>query len=215
MREDTTILLIDDHPFVREGLKAIVDRLANHVVVGEAGNAAEGLELARQLKPDVVLLDISLPDRSGLSVIEDLKKMDNRVAVLILSMHSSAQCVVDAFQAGASGYLTKDSAATKLAEALATVLDGKRYYPEGAVREKIFELFLRPDLGAASISKREQEVLRLIAEGHSSKVVGEKLFISPKTVETHRQNIMRKLELHSTVDIVRYAIRMKLVAAEE
>jgi len=214
MREDTTILLIDDHPFVREGLKAIVDRLDGHVVVGEAGNAAEGLELARQLKPDMVLLDISLPDRSGLSVIEDLKKMDNRVAVLILSMHSSAQCVVDAFQAGASGYLTKDSATTKLAEALATVLDGKRYYPEGAVREKIFELLLRSD-GAASISKREQEVLQLIAEGHSSKVVGEKLFISPKTVETHRQNIMRKLELHSTVDIVRYAMRMKLVAAEE
>ncbi len=213
------ILLIDDHPFIREGLKAIIDRLGGYLVVGEAGDALEGLNLAKRLTPKVVLLDISLPDQSGLALIQDLKKNDARVVVLIISMHSSKQSVMEAFLAGADGYITKDSATTKLAIALDTILNGKRYCPEGVTQEMIDEHIFKFGNSVNSgnmliLTKREKQVMRLIAKGDSTKTIGDKLFISVKTVESHRRNLMLKLNLSSTADVILYALRTEAMGVD-
>jgi len=213
-----TILIVDDHPLVREGLKSILKPATEYEVVGQAGRAREALHLVKSLKPDLVLLDLSLPDKSGLEICREIRNISPPTRILIVSMHSKVDYIVKAFQAGAPGYMTKESATKRLLGGIARVLDGE-YYMDGSVSHRVVEELMQTpdremkitDAAYDTLTPREQEIMVLLAEGCSAKKAAEKLFISPKTVENHRTNIMNKLGLHSTLELVRYAARLGLV----
>jgi DNA-binding NarL/FixJ family response regulator len=213
-----TILIVDDHPLVREGLKSILKPVPEYEVVGQAGNARDGIQMVKNLKPDLVLLDLSLPDKSGLEICREIRNISPSTRILIVSMHSKVDYIVKAFQAGATGYMTKESATERLLKGVELVLNGE-YFMDGAVSHTVVkELMQTPekemkiaDAGYETLTSREQEVMMLLAEGSSAKEAAGKLFISPKTVENHRTNIMSKLGLHSTLELVRYAARLGLV----
>ena len=218
MAEQKNIIIIDDHPLFREGLKTIIGRDDLFKVVGEAGSGREGLEIAKKLKPDLVVVDVSLPDQSGIQLTRDLRELLSETKILIVSMHSKIDYIAEAFQAGATGYVVKESAAERLLQGLIAVAKGD-YYLDSSVSHAVVENLMKSPLKAAKITDadyatltpREQEVMRLLAEGLSSKAVAGKLFISPKTVENHRANIMNKLGLHSTIELVRYAAKLGLI----
>jgi len=216
--EQKSIIIIDDHPLFREGLKTIISRDDRFKVVGEAGSGHEGLEMTKRLKPDLVVVDISLPDQSGIQLTRDLRQLLSETKILIVSMHSKIDYIAEAFQAGATGYVVKESASERLLQGLKSVAKGD-YYLDSSVSHAVVENLMKSPLKAAKITDadyatltpREQEVMRFLAEGLSSKAVAEKLFISPKTVENHRANIMNKLGLHSTIELVRYAAKLGLI----
>lgn len=218
MAEQKSIIIIDDHPLFREGLKTIISRDDRFKVVGEAGSGHEGLEMTKRLKPDLVVVDISLPDQSGIQLTRDLRRHFSETKILIVSMHSKIDYIAEAFQAGATGYVVKESASERLLQGLKSVSKGD-YYLDSSVSHAVVENLMKSPLKAAKITDadyatltpREQEVMRFLAEGLSSKAVAEKLFISPKTVENHRANIMNKLGLHSTIELVRYAAKLGLI----
>jgi len=216
--EQKSIIIIDDHPLFREGLKTIISRDDRFKVVGEAGSGHEGLEMTKRLKPDLVIVDISLPDQSGIQLTRELRQFLSETKILIVSMHSKIDYIAEAFQAGATGYVVKESASERLLQGLKSVAKGD-YYLDSSVSHAVVENLMKSPLKAAKITDadyatltpREQEVMRFLAEGLSSKAVAEKLFISPKTVENHRANIMNKLGLHSTIELVRYAAKLGLI----
>jgi DNA-binding NarL/FixJ family response regulator len=218
MTSKKTILIVDDHPLVREGLKSILRPDAKYEVIGQAGRARDALHLVKSLQPDLVLLDLSLPDKSGLEICREIRNISPSTRILIVSMHSKVDYIVKAFQAGATGYMTKESATERLLKGVELVLNGE-YFMDGAVSHTVVkELMQTPekemkiaDAGYETLTSREQEVMMLLAEGSSAKEAAGKLFISPKTVENHRTNIMSKLGLHSTLELVRYAARLGLV----
>ena len=218
MGEELTILIVDDHPFFREGLKSLLVRHSGYRVVGEAGNGYEALEKAKELKPDLVIMDISLPDGSGIDVAQEIRELLSGTKIVILSMHLKIDYIVKAFRSGAIGYITKDSATEKLLECLETVSRGE-YFMDSSLSHAVVENLVKAreqetDVASANYSAltpREQEVLRLLAEGLSAKEIADKLFISQKTVENHRTNIMNKLHLHSTVELIRYAAKYGLI----
>jgi DNA-binding NarL/FixJ family response regulator len=213
-----TILIVDDHPLVREGLKSILKPAPEYEVVGQAGKARDAIQMIKKLKPDLVLLDISLPDKSGLELCREIRTISSPTRILIVSMHSKVDYIVKAFQAGATGYMTKESATEKLLQGVAQVLNGE-YFMDGSVSHRVVEELLKTpekemritDAGYETLTSREQEVMVLLAEGNSAKEAAVKLFISPKTVENHRTNILNKLGLHSTLELVRYGARLGLV----
>jgi DNA-binding NarL/FixJ family response regulator len=218
MSEKKRILIIDDHPLFREGLKAIIERDSRFEVVGEAGNGREGLQLTKKLKPDMIIVDISLPDRSGIQLTGEIRTLLSTTRILIVSMHSKIDYIAEAFQAGATGYVVKESASERLLQGLESVSRGD-YFLDSSVSHAVVENLMKSPLKEAKITDadydtltpREQEVMRLLAEGLSSKKVAEKLFISPKTVENHRSNIMNKLGLHNTIELIRYAAKLGLI----
>jgi DNA-binding NarL/FixJ family response regulator len=218
MSEKKRILIIDDHPLFREGLKAIIERDSRFEVIGEAGNGREGLQLTKKLKPDMIIVDISLPDRSGIQLTREIRTLLSTTRILIVSMHSKIDYIAEAFQAGATGYVVKESASERLLQGLESVANGD-YFLDSSVSHAVVENLMKSPLKEAKITDadydtltpREQEVLRLLAEGLSSKKVAEKLFISPKTVENHRSNIMNKLGLHNTIELIRYAAKLGLI----
>ena len=218
MAEQKNIIIIDDHPLFREGLKTIISRDDRFKVIGEAGSGHEGFDMVKRLKPDLVVIDISLPDQSGIQLARDLRELLSEIKILIVSMHSKIDYIAEAFQAGATGYVVKESASERLLQGLKSVAKGD-YYLDSSVSHAVVENLMKSPLKAAKITDadystltpREQEVMRLLAEGLSSKAVAEKLFISPKTVENHRANIMNKLGLHSTIELVRYAAKLGLI----
>lgn len=218
MLQNKNILIIDDHTLFREGLKAILSRDSRFKVVGEAGSAREGLGLARKLKPDVVLVDISLPDRSGIQLTSEIRTLLPESQIMIVSMHSKIDRIAEAFQAGAKGYVVKESAGERLLQGLEAVGKGEYFLDSSVSHEVVKKLMKFPlkeakitDAAYGTLTPREQEVMRLLAEGLSTKEVAEKLFISPKTVENHRANIMKKLDLHSSLELFRFAARIGLL----
>jgi DNA-binding NarL/FixJ family response regulator len=217
MSNKKTILIVDDHTLFREGLKAIINRNPAYAVVGEAGRGDRAVQMARSLKPDLVLMDISLPDQSGIEVAQQLRKSLPRTSVMMVSMHSKVDYIVNAFKAGATGFVTKDSAPERLLQAIDIVLRGE-YFLDSAVSQKVVQRLAGitepralTDAGYEALTPREQEIFTLLAEGHSMNHIGERLFISPKTVENHRTRIMRKLGAHSTIELIRYATRLGII----
>ncbi len=218
MASKKTILIVDDHPLVREGLESILKPATKYEVVGQAGTARDGIRMIKDLKPDLVLLDLGLPDKSGLELSREIRNLSPSTRILIVSMHSKVDYIVKAFQAGATGYMTKESATEWLLKGIEHVLSGE-YFMDGAVSHAVVKKLMQTpekemkitDAGYETLTSREQEVIVLLAEGYSAKKAAAKLFISPKTVENHRTNIMNKLGLHSTIELVRYAARLGLV----
>ena len=218
MDQKTTILIIDDHPLFREGLKAIIGREPRYRMVGEADNARAGIRLAAELGPNVIIWDVSLPDKNGIELTRDLGKLLPESRVLIVSMHSKIDYIATAFQAGARGYLVKESASEGLLKGLAAVARGELFLDSSLSSQVVENLLQFPVKGSPAtasahprLTPREQEVMRLLAEGFTTREIGKRLFISPKTVENHRANIMKKLDLHSTIDLVRQAARLGLI----
>jgi DNA-binding NarL/FixJ family response regulator len=217
----TTVLIIDDHPLFREGLKAIIGREPRYRLVGEADTARAGIHLATELRPDVIIVDVSLPDKNGIELTRDLAKLLPESRVLIISMHSKITYIATAFQAGARGYLVKESASDGLLKGLAAVARGELFLDSSLssqVVENLLQISVTSPAPAASphprLTPREQEVMRLLAEGFTTREIAKRLFISPKTVENHRANIMKKLDLRTTIDLVRQAARLGLIDVE-
>jgi len=215
------ILIIDDHPLFREGLKRIIENTPKYEVVGEEGTGRQGLEMAKKLKPDIALVDVSLPDQSGIELIRNILKFSSETRILIVSMHSKVDYIVRAFQNGASGYLVKESAADMLLQGMDHVLKGD-YFMDTKVSQKVVRKLVgipkqNKIVGADSydtLTPREQEIMVLLADGMSTNQIADKLFISPKTAENHRSSIMRKLDIHSTIELVRYAAKIGLIDME-
>ena len=218
MTKKTRILIIDDHPLFREGIKTIINREGRFEVVDEAGSGREGVEKAVHIKPDVVLVDIGLPDENGMEVTRKIRKKLPDTRIMILSMHSKIDYIVEAFQAGATGYVVKESAADRLAHGLDAVASGEYFLDSSISQEVIAKLMQSPvkeakvsDSGYGKLTAREQEIMRMLAEGMTKSDIADQLYISVKTVENHRTNIMRKLNIHNAMELVRYAARLGLI----
>lgn len=207
------VLLADDHEVCRSGVRALLEAEAGVEVVGEAATGQEAVDLTLELKPDVVVMDLSMPGLNGLEATRRIVALGLDTRVLILTVHGEEEYLIPVIDAGASGYVTKLHAHRDLPEAVNIVGRGQVYLPPKATR-LILDEYRNSDAAAAAfreLSPREQEVLALTAEGFSSREVGEKLFISPKTVETHRSRIMAKLELTHRSELVRFAVRVGLL----
>jgi DNA-binding NarL/FixJ family response regulator len=212
------LLLVDDHPLLREGLRSLLAGQDGYVVVGQAGTAGEALDLVSRLAPDIVLLDLVLPDVGGIEVIRQLQALPRPPRVLIVTMHARLDLVAESFRAGAMGYVVKDSAAANLLTGLEAVSRGERYLDSAIAPQVLVKLGeysarrSRPaDPAYETLTRREQQVLRLLAEGRGVAAIASDLFISRKTVENHRANICGKLGLKNLAELVHYAARMGLI----
>ncbi len=210
---DVRILLADDHAIFRAGLKALLDAEMGIEVVGEASTGDEAVQLASELKPDIVVMDLSMPGSGGLEATRRINALQLPVKVLVLTMHAEQEYLVPVLEAGAHGYLTKTTADRRLIEAIRVVARGEVYLPPKATTLllKEYKAAGEEDDLLRQLSSREQEVLALTAEGFSSKEIGEKLFISPKTVDTYRGRIMEKLGLTHRSELVRFALKAGLL----
>jgi len=203
----TRVLIVDDHAVVRSGLKLVLEAEEGIEPVGEAGSARDAIFEARSTKPDVILLDVVMPDQSGLEVIPTLLKENPDAKVLVLSMQDDPQYVREAFAAGASGYVLKEAADNEVVAAIREVASGGRYvHPELGARLIAAESDERRRAEEDPLSERESEVLRLLGLGHTNQEIAKQLFISVRTAETHRAHIMQKLRLTSRAELVRYAL---------
>jgi len=220
--EPRAILIVDDHPLFRMGVRSLVDASSGFRTAGEAGTAGEARRLAAQLRPDCVLMDLSLPDANGMELVAEMKAVCPASLVIVLSMHSAMDMVAESFRAGAMGYIVKESAGERLIQALEAVCRGEQYLDSAISPQVISRLMDYAERKTGSthssydtLTRREQQILRFLAEGDLPKAIAEKLFISRKTVENHRTNIMSKLGLKTPLELVRYAMRMGLVDVEE
>lgn len=213
MARPLSILLADDHVMFRRGVRKIIQGMDEVEVVGEASDGFELLELLKKTAPDLVILDISMPNLRGLEATREIKIIDPKVKVLILTMHKDREYLYHAFTAGAEGYLLKEDADSELLAAIDTLRQGGTYISP-LLSPQLADLFMeqaqpagKPWLSKEPLTVREREVIKLIAEGKSSKEIGGLLFISSRTVQHHRANIMRKLNIKKTADLVKYAIQ--------
>lgn len=212
------VILADDHTLVRAGLRSLVEQLKEVTVIAEAKDGHEVLALAAEHHPDVVLMDLSMPGMNGLEAALRLKKDEPQIKIIVLSMHASEEYVLQALRAGASGYLVKDSAPLELALALQAVARGETYLSPPISRQVVDSYMQRvgqADDPLAVLTGRQREILQLIAEGSSTKDIARKLNLSVKTVETHRAQLMERLDIHEVAGLVRFAIRHGLVNTEK
>jgi len=208
------ILLVDDHTILRHGLKKLVESKHEYEVVGEAADGLAAVKLARALQPDLVVMDISMPNMTGLQAIVEIREAAPRAKVMILTMHDSEEYIRQFLKQGAVGYLLKDTASEELLAAIAEIRRGGSYFSAAiASRLSAARRAGSEPTGTRydSLTKQELKVLKMLAEGKSNKEIAALLFISPKTVETHRTHIMKKLDLHDITELVRMAIKMNLI----
>ncbi len=217
MPKPIRILLVDDHAMLRAGLRALLEAEDGFLVVGEAGTGEEGVMKAKQLLPDVVVMDLSMPGAGGLEAVREISALGREIRTLVLTMHGEEEHLLPVLEAGGSGYVNKTSADEELIEAIRTVAGGDVFlYPSGA-KLLLRGLKQKAAPGEADplekLTDREREVLGYTVEGFSSSEIGKKLFISPKTVDTYRARIMEKLNLHHRSELVRFALQTGLLKA--
>ena len=211
------VLIADDHALVRAGIRALVEKIEGVDVVAEAGKGKEAIDLIRQLKPNLVLLDITMPDGNGFEVLNFVKKEFPNIHVIVLTVHEAGEYAIRALREGAAGFLPKSAASTELEQAIQTVIRGDVYISPETSRKTLLEYSkgtTKREL-LATLSPRQREVLRLIAEGLTTKQIAQQLQISAKTVETHRAQLMERLDIHDVAGLVRYAIVVGLIQVEE
>jgi two-component system, NarL family, nitrate/nitrite response regulator NarL len=210
------VLVADDHPVVRKGLQTCLAKQPKLRIVGEAADGDEALRKARELSPDVVLMDISMPGMNGLAVTEVLRRELPQMKVLVLSVHSNKQYIFRVIQAGAHGYVSKEAPPEELLRAIESVYGGEPHFSEDIARAALSEFVSSGGKKEpfAQLTIREREVLVLIAEGQSNKEIADKLGIGVRTIETHRERIMRRLNIHSVAGLTKYAIANGLISLE-
>jgi two-component system response regulator NreC len=211
------ILLADDHQMMRKGLASLIKEQTDIQVIAEAENGRMAVQMAERLHPDVVVMDVTMPDLNGIDATRQIVSRAPNAKVVALSMHSDKQFVVEMFRAGACGYLLKDSAIEELAEVIRTVVRGKTYISpkiNGLILSDYFTGSVSPGLASPRLSEREREVLQLLAEGKGTKEIAADLHLSAKTIETHRQHVMEKLEIYTIAELTKYAIREGLTSLE-
>ncbi len=217
MKDKHRIVLVEDHTILREGLRSLLHEHDNLEVIGEAADGRTGLRLALSKKPDLVLMDLSMPKMNGFEAIREIKKAEPAIKIIALTVHNTEEYILMTLQAGADGYVLKDTTHDELIMAVRQVLSGKRFLSP-SVSGKIIEGYLEgkknmpPTSQFDGLTQREREVLKLIAEGYKNKDVANFLCISLKTVEKHRANLMRKLDLHNTSALTLYAVERGIVA---
>lgn len=204
------LLLADDHAIVRDGLRSILED-EGFDVVGQAADGLEAVKLCSELRPNLALLDISMPSLNGIDAAREIHRVSPSTAVILLTMHSGERSVLESLRAGVKGYVLKSRAASSLIDAIQAVCKGEVYLSPGVSKSVVNAYLMKDDSPADPLSVREREVLQLIAEGKNVKEIGGILEISTKTAETHRTNIMHKLDIHDVAGLVRYAIRQGLV----
>jgi two-component system response regulator NreC len=218
--EKIRVLLADDHAVLRSGLRALLNLEPDMEVVGEASNGREAIELGETLKPDVIVMDISMPEMDGLAAAKAIHELELPCHVVILTVHAEEDYLFQTLQMGASGYVLKSSADTELMDAIRAAQRGEVFLYPSAVKKVLGE-YLKGARGEGgkgaleALTSREKEVLKLTAEGFTNQEIAEKLVISPKTVDTYRQRIMEKLNLHHRSQLVQYALRTGLLTAAE
>jgi two-component system response regulator NreC len=206
-----TVLLVDDHPIVRQGLRNLLDSMPDFKVIGEAGDGLQALEMIEKTLPQVLVIDVVMPGLTGIEVTQRVKHQWPATKVIVLSMQNNEAYVVSALKNGASGYILKDTAPEELVDAIRTVVKGERYLSK-PLSERIINAYVsKMDQAEVdpydTLTNREKEVLHLVAEGHTNQEIAERLFISPRTAELHRSNVLNKLGLKNQIDLVRFAIK--------
>lgn len=211
------VLVIDDHTLIRAGITALLERMEHVEVVGEAGDGSEAMRLIEEVTPNVILLDLQMPGLSGFEVLDQTAAKFPAIKVIVLSVHDAEEYAQRALRAGAAGYLPKSAASTELERAIDQVMRGEQYLPTTPTQTAFIESGSSgpPATPQLELTPRQREVLTLIAEGYSTKSIARALGISVKTVETHRAQLMDRLDIHDVASLVRYAIKMKLVSLEQ
>jgi len=212
------LVLADDHSLVRAGIRALLEKIDRVEVVGEAGDGQKTLDLMETLRPDVVLLDIAMPGLSGFDVLKQRNQKFAEVKVIILTVHDAEDYAIHALRSGAAGYLPKSAASAELELAIEQVMLGKKYVSPNIAQKVVLGYLKDTRSGRATLAEltpRQQEVLTLISKGHSTKDIGRILNISVKTVETHRAQLMERLDIHDVAGLVRYAIRTGMVRLDD
>ena len=204
------VLLADDHEIVRQGIRGLLEK-AGHEVVGEAANGREALKLARTLSPDIAILDISMPLLNGLDAAHEIRRVAPETKTILLTMYTDKGYVLQALRAGARGYVLKTQAAEDLIRAIREISRGEVYLSPGVAMSVVDAVLHGPDTGADPLTPRERQVLQLIAEGNTTKAIARLLSISFKTAESHRNRLMKKLDIHDVAGLVRYAVRRGLL----
>lgn len=212
------IILADDHQVVRKGFKALLSVEPDLTIVGEAGDGFETIKLAEQLQPDVLVLDLMMAGINGLEVTRQLSKKNSKIGIVILSMHSNEAYVLEALRSGAKAYILKESPPEELVRAIREVHAGRRYL-SAPLTERAIEAYTRKTEVQTidsydQLTTREREILQLAAQGRTSGDIAARLFISPRTAETHRTNLMRKLELHNHAQLIQFAIQRGLIPGQ-
>lgn len=208
-------LIADDHALVRAGIRALVEKISGITVVAEAGKGSEAKELITNLKPDLVLLDITMPDGNGFEVLLHVQKNFPETRIIVLTVHEAGEYAIRALREGAAGFLPKSAASTELEQAIQAVMNGEIYISPETSRKTLLEYGKGTKRNLLeTLSPRQREVLRLIAEGRTTKQIAQMLEISVKTVETHRSQLMERLDIHDVAGLVRYAIIVGLIEVE-
>ncbi len=210
------VLIVDDHQLFREGLANLIGGSDEIEIIAEAENAGQAIEMTSKLNPDVIIMDIGLPKINGIEATKILKKKYPNIKIIALSMHSDKHYIKGMLEAGASGYLLKNSTHNQVMDAVKSVYNGKKYL-SSTITEVLIDNYLGKDEPSGEESKltqRESEILKMIAEGISTREIAKKLFVSVKTIGTHKQNILEKLNLKSTTDLVKYAIKNEIISLD-